>query len=448
MSAESSEGRRYKEAYENDRAYVLHSWSVQNTLKPPVVTKAEGIYFWDEKGNKYMDFCSQVVNSNIGHKHPKVTQAIKDQADEFCFVAPSFANEARGKLAKKIVEITPSRITKCFFTNGGADANENAVKIARAFTGRQKVIARYRSYHGSTYGAIALSGDPRRPPVEPAIPGVVHVFDPYCYRCSFGKEYPGCKMECAEHIREVIMYENPATVAAIIMESVTGSNGIFIPPPGYMQRVREICDEFGILLIADEVMAGFGRTGQWFGINNFDIEPDIMVMAKGVNSGYVPLGVVAVSKVIADFFEDKMLYCGLTYSGHPLACAAAVATIEAYQEEKIIENSAAMGKVMAEELQIIKGKHPGVGDVRNVGLFGCIELVKNRGTKEPLVPWNGPMGIMNSIKDALWQAGLFMYIRWNWIFLAPPLIINEDELRWAMRTIDEKLSVTDSLITD
>lgn len=437
----------YLEAYENDRKYVLHSWSVQGSLHPPVIVKGEGIYFWDQYGKKYMDFASQLVNLNIGFNHPKVVQAIKDQAEKMCSVSPSFANDVRGKLAKKIVEITPSRIAKCFFTVGGADANENAIKIARAYTGRQKIISRYRSYHGATYGAISLSGDPRRPPVEPGIPGIVRVFDPYCYRCTFGKEYPGCKLECAEHVREVIMYENPETVAAFIIEPVTGSNGIFIPPKAYMQRIREICDEFGVLLIADEVMTGFGRTGEWFGINLFDVEPDLMTMAKGCNSGYVPLGIVGVSRKIADYFEDKMLYCGLTYSGHPLACAAAVATIQAYEDEGLIDNARNMGKVLAQELAKIIEKHPCVGDVRNAGLFGCIELVKDRVTREPLVPWNGAPGIMKELYDKLWSEGLYLYIRWNYIFLAPPIIINQEQLQEGMALIDEALKAADLLVT-
>lgn len=436
----------YLEAYENDRKYVIHSWSVQGTLKPPVITKGEGIYFWDMYDNKYADFASQLVNLNIGFNHPKVVKAIKEQADKLCYVAPSFANDARGKLAKKIVEITPPRISKCFFTVGGADANDNAIKIARAYTGKSKVISRYRSYHGATYGAISLTGDPRRPPVEPGIPGILRAFDPYCYRCSFGKEYPDCKLECAEHIREMILYENPATVAAIIIEPVTGSNGIFVPPVEYTRRLREICDEFNVLLIADEVMTGFGRTGEWFGINLSGVEPDIMTMAKGSNSGYVPLGIVAVSKDIAEYFDDKMLFCGLTYSGHPLACASAVANIEAYEEEDLINNSKKMGAVLAGILPKIKEKHPSVGDARNVGLFGCIELVKDRATKEPLVPWNGAPGVMNEIKDKLWNQGLYLYLRWNYIFIAPPLIVNEEQIKEAMALIDEALYLADKTL--
>ncbi len=437
-----------KLAYDLDREYVMHSWSVQSALKPPVITRGEGIYFWDEKDKKYMDLASQLVNLNIGFNHPKVVNAIKEQADELCYVAPSFANYSRSLLAKMIVDITPENIRKCFFTVGGADANENAVKIARAYTGKFKIISRYRSYHGATYGAITLTGDPRRPPVEPGIPGVLKAFDPYCYRCSFGKTYPDCNIECAEHIREMIMYECPETVAAIIIEPVTGSNGVFIPPKEYFERLRSICDDNNVLLIADEVMTGFGRTGEWFGIDLFDVQADIITMAKGVNSGYIPLGVVAVSEEIGTFFDDKFLYCGLTYSGHPLACAAAIANIEAYQEENLIEKAKQLGSVLDEEMKKIKENHPSVGDIRSVGLFGCIEMVKDRETKEPLVPWNGAPGVMAELKSMLWEKGLYLYIRWNYVFIAPPLVITEEELREAMAVIDESLSICDKVLEE
>lgn len=431
----------------DERDYVLFPWSVQSKVNPINIVKGEGIYFWDDKGNRYMDFASQLVNLNIGFNHPKIIKAIKEQAEKLCYIAPSFGNEARAKLAKKIVEITPSNISKCFFTTSGADANENAIKIARFFTGRQKIIARYRSYHGATFGAISVSGDPRRFAAEPALNGIIRVLDPYCYRCPFDKEYPQCHIECAEHVRDIIQFENPDSIAAMIIEPITGSNGIFIPPVEYMKRIREICDEYGILLIADEVMTGFGRTGEWFGVNLYGIEPDIMTMAKGCNSGYVPLGIVAVSSKIAEYFEDKMLYCGLTYSGHPLACAAALATIEAYEEEGIIENARAMGNLLTEYLKKIKMNHICVGDVRNAGLFGCIELVKDRKTKEPLCPWNGSSAIMDRIKEELWNEGLYLYIRWNYIFLAPPLIINQQQLEEGMELIDEKLYMVDKLIS-
>jgi taurine--2-oxoglutarate transaminase len=434
------------EIYDNDRAYVLHSWSVQGALSPRVITRAEGVFYWDEEGKRYYDLGSQLVNLNIGHQHPKVVQAIKDQADKLCYVAPQFAEESRGKLAKRIIGLLPDEFGKCFFTVGGADANENAIKIARAYTGKSKIISRYRSYHGATYGAISLTGDPRRPPVEPGMPGVVRVFDPYCYRCSFGQKPESCKMECAEHIREVILYENPDTVAAVFMESITGTNGIFPPPEGYMERVREICDEFGILLICDEVMTGFGRTGKWFGFQNFDIVPDIVTMAKGVNSGYTPLGVVAVSKAICSFFEDKMFYCGLTYSGHPISCAAAVACIDAYEEEGHIENCARLGGIFAGKLGEMKDKHPLVGDVRSIGLFGVIEMVKDKETREPLAPWNGAPGVMAEISSRFNEMGISAYVRWNYIFLTPPIIITEAELLDAMSIIDTCLEGAEKAI--
>jgi len=435
-----------EEVYKNDREHVIHSWSVQNKLKPMVVNEAEGVYFWDGDGKRYIDMASQLVNSNIGHQHPKVVQAIKDQAEKLCFIAPGFANDARSSLAKLLSEVCPGNINRFFFTNGGAEANENAIKIARMVTGKHKIISRYRSYHGATYGAISLTGDPRRPPVEPGIPGIVRVFDPYCYRCTFGQEYPKCKMECVKHIEEVILYENPNTVAAIFIEAITGSNGIFIPPKEYMVQLREICDRYNILLIADEVMSGFGRTGEWFGMDVFSVVPDIMTMAKGINSGYIPLGAVGLSDDVAKAVEDKMLYCGLTYSGHALACAAAIATIKAYQEEKIIENAKNMGNVMAGLMQEMKAKHKCVGDVRNQGLFGCIELVKDRDTKEALVPWNSTGEVMAKISKSLLDDGIYMYLRWNYMFVVPPCIINEEQMKEAFAAIDKALSIGDEYV--
>ena len=435
-----------EEVYENDRSHVIHSWSVQSKLNPMVVNEAKGCYFWDGTGKKYLDMASQLVNQNIGHQHPKVVKAIQDQAEKLCFAAPGFANEARSSLAKLLSEVTPEGINHFFFTNGGADANENAIKIARLATGKWKIISRYRSYHGATFGAIALTGDPRRPPVEPAMPGVVRVFDPYCYRCSFGKECGKCDMECVKHIEETIMYENPDTIAAIIVEAVTGSNGIFIPPKAYFTQLRALCDKYNILLIVDEVMSGFGRTGEWFGINNFGVVPDIMTMAKGINSGYVPLGAVGLSDEVTNAIYDKNLYCGLTYSGHPVACAAAIATINAYKDEKIIENAKKQGDLMSELIEEQLKKHKCVGDVRNIGLFGCIELVKDRKTKEPIVPWNGSGEVMDKVKKSLMDDGVYMYLRWNYMFIVPPCIINEEEMNEAFAAIDKALSIADKYV--
>lgn len=430
-----------------ERKYVLRSWATQSKNTYTVVTGAKGSYFWDENGKKYLDFASQLVNQNGGHQHPKVVRAIKEQAEKLCYIAPSFTAEPRARLAKEIADLTPGDLCKTFFTLGGAESNENAIKMARLFTGRHKIVTRYRSYHGATYGAISLTGDPRRPPVEPGVPGIVRVLDPYCYRCPFGLEYPSCKVRCAEHVREVVMLENPSTVAAILMEPVTGTNGIFVPPPEYMPRIREICDEFGILLIADEVMTGWGRCGEWFGVDLWNVVPDVMTMAKGLTSGMLPLGAVVVNSEIAEYFEDHYLWCGLTYSGHPLACAAALAMIEAYKEDKMVENSKAQGGVLGEELERIKSKHPAVGDVRYVGLFSVIELVKDKDTREPLAPWNGPdPGVMGAVGRYLMEHGVYAYIRWNFIFVTPPLCVTKDELLEGMKVVDEALDVADAYV--
>ncbi len=432
---------------ELERKYVLRSWSVQGKNQYEEVTKAEGCWFWNNEGKKYLDFSSQLVNMNIGHQHPKIIAAIKEQAEKICYVTPNFASEPRAKLAELIAKHTPGDLCKTLFTLGGAEANDNAIKIARQYTGRFKLLARYRSYHGATYGAITLTGDPRRPPVEPGIPGVVHVFEPYCYRCSFGQTYPGCGLECAEHVREVMLYEGPENIAAFFVEPVTGTNGVFVPPKEYLPRIREICDEFGVLLIADEVMTGWGRTGKWFGVDNWDVVPDMMTMAKGVTQGYVPLGAVVVNKKIADYLDENMLWCGLTYSGHPLACATGVATVKVYEEEKLIENAAAMGEILKTRLNELKEKHPSIGDVRSIGLFAAIELVKDRKTKEPLAPWNGPdPGIIGQINKCLREKGVYIYLRWNYMFLAPPIAINEKELKFGLDVIDECLDLADKTL--
>lgn len=429
---------------ELERKHVLRSWSVQGKNKYEEVVKAKGCWFWNNEGKKYLDFSSQLININIGHQHPKIIEAIKEQAEKICYITPNYASEPRAKLAELIAKHTPGDLVKTLFTLGGAEANDNAIKIARAYTGRFKVMSRYRSYHGATYGAISLTGDPRRPPIEPGIPGVVRVFEPYCYRCSFGQTYPGCGLECAEHVREIMLYEDPKSIAAFFVEPVTGTNGIFVPPKEYLPRIREICNEFGVLLVADEVMTGWGRTGKWFGVDNWDVVPDIMTMAKGVTQGYVPLGAVVVNQKIADFLDENMLWCGLTYSGHPLACACGVATVKVYEEEKLIENAAAMGEILKKRLNEMKEKHPSIGDVRSIGLFSAIELVKDRETKEPLAPWNGPdPGIIGQISGCLKEKGVYLYQRWNYMFIAPPTAVNEEELNFGLDAIDECLNLAD-----
>jgi taurine--2-oxoglutarate transaminase len=428
------------------KQYVLHSWSVQDAVDPIPVAGGEGRYFWDYDGKRYLDFASQLVNVSIGHQHPKIVAAIKEQAERLCTIGPPMATEARSTLARLLAEVTPGDLQLSFFTNGGAEANENAVKLARWYTGRHKIIARYRSYHGATAGAITLTGDPRRWAAEPGIPGVVRMLDPYTYRCPAGHPDPCPVCTGAPHLEEILQYEGAHTVAAVILEPIVGTNGIIVPPDGYLQAIREVCDRHGILLIADEVMAGFGRTGQWFGVDNWDVVPDILTVAKGINSGYVPLGAMIVRKPIADWVRDKYFAGGLTYSGHPLACASAVASIEAFKEEGIVENSAEMGGVFAEKLRELESKHPSIGDVRGLGCFWGIELVKNRKTREPLVPFNATgeaFAPVARVAKAALERGLYLMTHWNVIIVAPPLTITRDEIDEGIGILDEALSIAD-----
>jgi len=437
-----------KEISEMSTKYNLHSWSTQGEINPKVMTKAEGIYYWDEDGKRYFDMSSQLVNVNIGHGNKKVIKAIQDQAEKLAYASPGFAVDVRSKLAKEVVELAPDNMGKVFFTLGGADANENAIKIAKMFTGRNKIFSRYRSYHGATYGAANLTGEPRRYTCEPGITGFVKFFDPYVYRSPipFESEEEATKYYLSQ-LREQIIYEGRESVAAIFLETITGSNGIIIPPKGYMQGVRDICDEFGILMVCDEVMCGFGRTGEWFGINNYNVEPDIITFAKGITCGYAPIGGTIVSKEIADYFNDNFLSCGLTYSAHLLGCAAGLATIEVYREEGLIEKSKERGKYLGKLLEELKEKHPCVGDVRYIGLFSSIELVKNKETKEPLVEYGiDPDGIMKKIIGMLKSKGFSNYSHENILIIAPPLIITEDELDEAMAIMDEVLYEIDKMI--
>jgi len=428
------------------KQYVLHSWSVQDALDPIPVAGGEGRYFWDYDGKRYLDFASQLVNVSIGHQHPKIVAAIKEQADKLCTIGPPMATEARSTLARLLAEVTPGDLQMSFFTNGGAEANENAVKLARWYTGRHKIIARYRSYHGATAGAVSLTGDPRRWFAEPGIPGVVRMLDPYTYRCPAGHPDPCPVCTGAPHLEEILQYEGAHTVAAVILEPVVGTNGIIVPPDGYLQAIREVCDRHGILLIADEVMAGFGRTGKWFGVENWDVVPDILTVAKGINSGYVPLGAMIVRKPIADWVRDKYFAGGLTYSGHPLACASGIASIEAFKEEGVVENSAEMGGVFAEKLRELQEKHPSIGDVRGLGCFWGIELVKNRETREPLVPFNAAgeaFAPVARVSKAALERGLYLMTHWNVIMVCPPLTITRDEIDEGIRILDEVLAIAD-----
>ncbi len=439
-------GMTGNEIKETQKKYVLQSWSKQGSLNPIPIEKAEGIYYYDFDGNRYTDMASQLVNLNLGYGNKDIADAIKEQVDKYCYIGPSIASEPRAKLAKMIIDLLPDTFGKVFFTNAGADANENAIKIARMYTGRKKVFSRYRSYHGSSFGAGNLTGEPRRYPLEPGIPGFVKFFDPYIYReaIEFKSEEEATKFYLTK-LREQIIYEGADNVAAIVMETITGSNGIIIPPKGYLPGVRKICDEFGIVMICDEVMAGWCRTGKMFAFENFDVVPDIVTFAKGVTCGYIQLGGVAVSKKIAEYFDDNLLSCGLTYSGHPLACAAGVACVNYYSKAKIPENVNKVGAVLATILDKFKEKHACVGDVRHIGLFSCVELVKDKATKEPLVAYGkDPDGVMPNIIGLLKERKFMTYSHENMVFICPPLIITEEQLKEEMDKMDEVLTIVDS----
>lgn len=425
--------------------YVLQSWSKQKGLHPIPIAKAEGIYFYDYDGKRYADMSSQQVNVNLGYGNQDIADAIKEKLDRYAYIGPSYGDESRAKLGKMIVDLLPDSFGKVFFTNAGADANENALKIARMYTGRNKVFSRYRSYHGSSFGAGNLTGEPRRYPLEPGIPGFVKFFDPYIYRepIQFASEEEATKYYLAK-LREQVIYEGSDRVAAIEVETITGSNGVIIPPKGYLPGIRKICDEFGIVMICDEVMAGWCRTGKMFAFENFDVVPDLVTFAKGVTCGYIQLGGVAVSKKIASYFDEHLLSCGLTYSAHPLACAAGVACVGYYGKAHILDNVNKVGKVLGQILEDLKTKHACVGDVRYIGLFSAIELVKDKETKEPLVPYGqDPQGIMGKIIKLLSQRGFATYSHENMIMVAPPLIITEDQLREEMTVCDEVLGIVD-----
>ncbi|WP_436737630.1 aspartate aminotransferase family protein [Streptomyces sp. BBFR102] len=431
-----------------DRAHVFHSWSAQDLIDPLAVAGAQGSYFWDYEGNRFLDFSSGLVFTNIGYQHPKVVAAIQEQAGRLATFAPAFAVEARSEAARLIAERTPGDLDKIFFTNGGAEAVENAVRMARVHTGRPKVLSAYRSYHGSTAAAINLTGDPRRWASDNGSAGVVHFWAPFLYRTPFYAENEAQECERAlAHLESTLAYEGPQAIAAIILETIPGTAGIMTPPPGYLQGVREICDRYGIVFILDEVMAGFGRAGTWFAADLYDVVPDLMTFAKGVNSGYVPLGGVAISGKIAETFAKRPYPGGLTYSGHPLACAAAVATLKVMAEEGVVENAARLGaEVVEPELRRLAERHPSVGEVRGVGMFWALDLVKDRETHEPLVPYNAageanaPMAAFGS---AAKKRGLWPFINMNRTHVVPPCTVTEEELKEGFAALDEALTVAD-----
>jgi taurine--2-oxoglutarate transaminase len=424
------------------KQHTISEWAVQGAVDPIPVARAKGVYFWTPEGKRFIDFNSQLMCVNIGHGDTRVVQAIERQAEALCYVTPAgMTTEPRARLGSKLAQIAPGDINVFFFTNGGAEANENAIKIARAYTGRQKIVARYRSYHGATAGAMAATGEPRRWS-QPPLPGFVHVTDWYhgLQRAADSVD------EALRHLEEVIQLEGPQTIAAILLESVTGTNGVLVPPDGYMQGVRALCDRHGILLIADEVMSGFGRTGKWFAIEHWGVVPDLMTMAKGLTSAYVPLGAVGMRQAIADAFRDTPFPGGLTYSSHPLACAAALATLAVYEEDRLIDRARERGVLMASLMQELAVRHPSVGAVRSIGLFGVVELVRNRRALEPMAPFNGTSPEMAALGKFFRQEGLFTFVRWNYFFTNPPLCITEAELREAFAIVDRGLVQIDQAV--
>lgn len=428
------------------------TWSAQGRVSPIPIKRAKGVYFWDVNGKQYLDFNSMTMCVNIGHGDQRVINAIIRQAQELPYAAPGMATKPRALLGKLLAEITPGNLNRFLYTLGGADANENAIKLARAFTGKHKILSRYRSYHGATAGAMAVTGDPRRLAWEPNLmTGVVHFLDPYRYRSTFHRKNPAISeadfaLDYLNHLEEIIQYEGPQTIAAILIESVTGTNGIIIPPAGYLEGVRTLCDKYHILLITDEVMSGFGRTGKWFAVQHWNVVPDIMTMAKGLTSAYAPLGAVAMKEEIAEFFNERVYQSGLTYTAHPISLAAAIANIQVMQEDRLVEWADHMGSVLHRLLVDLGEKHPSVGDVRSIGLFGVIELVRNRETREPLAPYNGNSPEMTALRQYLLDHGLYIYTHWHTLLIIPPLIINEEQLTDGFEIIDQGLQLTDKAI--
>jgi taurine--2-oxoglutarate transaminase len=424
------------------KQHSLYEWSAQAHVDPIPVAKAKGIYFWTPEGKRFIDFNSQLMCVNIGHGDPRVIKAIQEQAATLAYANPFMATEVRARLGQKLAQICPGDIDVFFFTNGGAEANENAIKLARFYTGRHKIMARYRSYHGGTAGAITLTGDPRRWAAEPGIPGVVHVLDPY-HGIQRGWDSAD---DALANLEETIQLEGPNTIAGFILETVVGTNGVLVPPDGYLQGVRELCDRYGILMIADEVMAGFGRTGKWFAVDHWGVVPDLITMAKGLTSAYVQLGAVGMRREIADSFKDRVFYGGLTYNSHPLACATALAAIEVLEDEGLIERAARMGERLKVHHEQLAARHPSVGATRSIGLFGVVELVRNRQTMEPMAPFNGTSDEMVALGRRFREEGLYTFTRWNYFHTNPPLTISEEELAEGFAIIDRALEITDAAV--
>lgn len=439
--------RPVAEILQDNLDYTLFSWSKQKGISPLAVKYGDGVYLYDYDDKRYLDFSSGLMNVNIGHGNQRVTQAVVEQMRQISYVTPSCVTEVRGLLGKKLAEITPGNLTKTLFTVCGATSIDNAIKLARLYTGKHKIIARYRAFHGASYGAMTAGGDPRKLPADAQqMPNVVHVEDPYCYRCPWGKEISSCNRECVSHIERVIQFEGPENIAAILMEGESGSSGCIKYPPDYLKKVRALCDKYNILLIADEVMSGFGRTGRWFGVDVHGVVPDMIATAKGITAGYLPLGALIVSDKIADHFNDTPLMIGLTYSAHAVSCAAGLEVLKIYESENLIENAANMGKYMERQVEALKQKHPSIGDFRNTGLLGCIELVKNRETKEPMAPFNAKpaeMEVMNKVAAKIKALGMYTFVRWNYIFTCPPLCITEELIDEGLDIISEAIAIAD-----
>jgi taurine--2-oxoglutarate transaminase len=435
-----------QEIIQDNLDHTLFSWSKQKGIDPIAVKRAEGVYLYDYDGKRYLDFSSGLMNVNIGHGNQRITEAVVRQMQEVSYVTPSCVTKARGDLGKKLAEICPGDLNKAFFTLCGATSIENAIKLARLYTGRHKIISRYQSYHGSTYGVLSAGGDPRKLAADAQqAPNFIHIDIPYAYRWPHGEE--SFLTDAVTSLERMIAYEGPGNIAAILLEGESGSSGCFQYPKGYLLKVREICDKHGILLIMDEVMSGFGRTGKWFGFENHGIVPDMIAMAKGLTCGYLPFGCLMVSDKIAARYDDAMLPLGLTYSAHPVCCAAALETLKIYEDENLIENTVAMGKYMDEQVALLKLKHPSIGDWRNTGLLGCIELVKNRETKEPMAPFNakpGEMQVMNKVAAKIKELGIYTFVRWNFICIAPPLCVTKEQIDEGLAIISEAIGIADA----
>lgn len=433
------------EIIQDNLDYTLFSWSKQKGIDPIAVKHAEGVYLYDYDGKRYIDFSSGLMNVNIGHGNQRITEAVVKQMQEVAYVTPSCVTKVRGELGKKLAAICPGDLNKAFFTLCGATSIENGIKLARLYTGRHKILTRYQSYHGASYGAMSASGDPRRLPMDvQQAPNFVHFDLPYLYRWDYGEE--NLLTETVASLERLIAYEGPANIAAILLEGESGSSGCIKYPVGYLKAVREICNKNGIVLIMDEVMSGFGRTGKWFGFENHEIVPDMIAMAKGLTSGYLPFGCLMVSDKIAAKYDDTVLSLGLTYSAHPVSCAAALETIKIYEDDGLIENCSAMGKYVEQRIEELKHKHPSIGDFRNTGLLGCIELVKNRNTKEPMAPFNAradEMTVMNKVAARIKEMGMYTFVRWSYIFIAPPLCITKEQIDEGLAIISEAIKIAD-----